>query len=49
MSSFWALGDVSEGLAKLDADIGNGNWEQRYGHLLGFDELDCGYRMVRAG
>lgn len=49
MSSFWALGDVSEGLAKLESDLGNGKWEHRYGHLLERNELDCGYRLVKAG
>ena len=46
MSSFWALGDVSEGLEKLAADLNSGAWEQRYGHLRGQTELDCGYRLV---
>lgn len=48
MSSFWALGDVSEGLGKLASDLKSGDWERRYGHLLGLDELDCGYRLVEA-
>ena len=46
MSSFWALGDVSEGLAKLEADLKSGAWEQRYSSLLDLEELDCGYRLV---
>jgi SAM-dependent methyltransferase len=46
MSSFWALGDVSEELGKLEADLECGAWEQRYSHLLELDELDCGYRLV---
>jgi hypothetical protein len=46
MSSFWALGDVSEGLAKLEADLKSGAWEQRYSSLLDLGELDCGYRLV---
>ena len=46
MSSFWALGDVSEGLGKLRADLKSGAWEQRYSHLLNLGELDCGYRLV---
>jgi SAM-dependent methyltransferase len=46
MSSFWALGDVSEGLGKLEADLKGGAWEQRYSHLLDLEELDCGYRLV---
>lgn len=47
MSSFHALGDVSAGLAKLQADLDNGAWERKYGHLLSLDELDCGYRLVQ--
>jgi SAM-dependent methyltransferase len=46
MSSFWALGDVSEGLEKLEADLKSGAWEQRYSDLLNLKELDCGYRLV---
>ncbi len=46
MSSFWALGDVSEGLGKLEADLKSGIWEQRYSSLLNLEELDCGYRLV---
>jgi SAM-dependent methyltransferase len=46
MSSFWALGDVSEGLGKLEADLKSGAWEQRYSSLLNLEELDCGYRLV---
>ena len=46
MSSFWALGDVSEGLGKLETDLKSGVWEQRYSHLLGLEKLDCGYRLV---
>jgi SAM-dependent methyltransferase len=46
MSSFWALGDVSEELTKLEADLNSGAWEQRYSSLLDLKELDCGYRLV---
>ena len=46
MSSFWALGDVSEGLEKLEADLKSGASEQRYADLLDLEELDCGYRLV---
>ncbi|MXP46167.1 methyltransferase domain-containing protein [Altererythrobacter luteolus] len=48
MSSFWALGDVSEQLAALRADLESGVWEGRYGSLLAKDEIDCGYRLVVA-
>ena len=46
MSSFWLVGDVSEGLARLAADLKGGAWEKRYADLLDRDELDCGYRLV---
>lgn len=49
MSSFWALGDVSPGLARLEADLESGEWDRRYAHLRDLDELDCGYRLVTAG
>ena len=48
MSSFHLLGDVSHELAALEADLASGAWEQRHGHLLGLDALDCGYRLVVA-
>ncbi len=47
MSSFWKIGDVSAGLLQLQRDRSDGSWERRYGHLLGLDALDCGYRLVR--
>ncbi|MGB0696316.1 MAG: class I SAM-dependent methyltransferase [Rhodospirillaceae bacterium] len=46
MSSFWAIGDVTEALARLDADLKSGAWEARYGALLDQDSLECGYRLV---
>lgn len=46
MSSFWAIGDISDGLERLDADLNNGAWEARYSGLLDLEELDCGYRLV---
>ena len=46
MSSFWKIGDVTEGLKKLESDLKSGAWEERYESLLGFEELDCGYRLV---
>ena len=47
MSPFWALGDVSDGLEKLEVDLQSGAWEQRYAELLTLDSLDCGYRLVQ--
>ena len=46
MSSFWALGDVSEGLERLEWDLNSGAWEKTYADLLNLEELDCGYRLV---
>ncbi|MCB1491434.1 MAG: class I SAM-dependent methyltransferase, partial [Rhodobiaceae bacterium] len=46
MSSFWAIGDVSEGLEKLGHDLESGAWERRYADLVGLETLDCGYRLV---
>ncbi|MCP5368889.1 MAG: class I SAM-dependent methyltransferase [Hyphomicrobiales bacterium] len=49
MSSFWALGDVSPGLARLAADLDSGAWDRRHADLLALDALDCGYRLVESG
>jgi SAM-dependent methyltransferase len=46
MSSFWALGAVDQGLARLAADLSSGEWERRYGALLQRDAIDAGYRLV---
>lgn len=46
MSSFWAVGDVSEALKRLESDLDSGAWAQRYSELLDLDECDCGYRIV---
>jgi SAM-dependent methyltransferase len=46
MSSFWALGDVSEALRRLERDLDSGNWASRHSGLLDLDECDCGYRLV---
>ena len=46
MSSFWALGDVSNALSRLKGDLDSGAWARRYSDLLGLDECDCGYRLV---
>ncbi len=46
MSSFWKIGDVSEGLARLARDLDSGGWGERYGELLDRDACDLGYRLV---
>jgi SAM-dependent methyltransferase len=49
MSSFWKIGDVSDGLARLRGDLESGEWERRHGDLLALDALDCGYRLIESG
>ena len=49
ISSFWAMDDASDGLARLKADLESGAWERRYADLLGLEELECGYRLVATG
>jgi SAM-dependent methyltransferase len=34
--------------ARLAAELANGDWERKYGDLLGRESLDCGYRVVVA-
>lgn len=46
MSSFWAIGDVSDALARLEADLESGAWAERYSDLLALDACDFGYRLV---
>ena len=46
ISAFWALGDISQALGRLEADVVSGAWARRYSHLLDLDECDCGYRLV---
>lgn len=33
-------------LERLDKDLKSGEWEARYGELLGADDWDLGYRLV---
>jgi SAM-dependent methyltransferase len=47
ISSFARL-RTEQGLARLRADLDSGAWHDRYGHLLGADALDVGYRIVVA-
>jgi len=46
ISSFWKIGDVSAALARLEADLASGVWNERYGQLLARETRDCGYRLV---
>ena len=46
ISSFWALGDVTGELTRLERDLESGAWERSYGALLHCEARDCGYRLV---
>lgn len=48
MSAFADLPGLEEGLSWLEDDLESGLWQQRYGHLVGHDQLDIGYRLVVA-
>lgn len=48
ISTFAKLPNVDAGLARLRADLADGTWESRYGHLLHQTTLDLGYRLVIA-
>lgn len=47
MSPFWKLGDITDQLARLERDLENGAWLERYGGLLTLDSYDAGYRLVK--
>lgn len=47
-SSFWAIGNVDAGLARLRADLDSGAWARRYAEIVASDEYDAGYRLVVA-
>lgn len=46
ISTFSRITGVQDGLNKLQDDITNGTWREKYGHLLGKEKLDLGYRLV---
>jgi SAM-dependent methyltransferase len=48
MSSFWALGDVSDALRRLERDLESGAWAERHADLMDLEACDCGYRLVVA-
>ncbi len=47
-SGFWLIDGIEEGVARLEADLASGAWEDRYGHLLTQDSAEMGYRLVIA-
>lgn len=46
ISSFWKI-DAEPGVARLKADLSNGEWEKRYGGLLTQESCDAGYCVIR--
>lgn len=48
ISAFSKLPDVEPGLARLRADLANGEWKRRYASLVDQAELDIGYRLIVA-
>jgi SAM-dependent methyltransferase len=48
ISAFAKLRDPAPGLERLRADLADGTWARRHGHLLALPELDLGYRLVVA-
>jgi len=48
ISTFTKIPNIDAGLTRLRADLADGTWERRYGHLLHQTALDLGYRLVIA-
>jgi len=48
ISTFTKVDDVEPGLARLRADLADGTWEHRHGHLRTREAVDLGYRLVLA-
>lgn len=46
ISTFARIGDVADGLRKLEYDLDSGAWNEKYGDLLGKQSMDLGYRIV---
>lgn len=51
LKPMWVWQSISEearrsGRERLEADLENGSWEQRYGHLRALPSLDVGLRLV---
>ncbi|OAI40759.1 MerR family transcriptional regulator [bacterium SCGC AG-212-C10] len=38
--------EVSDGMARLEADLASGYWAERNAEILALDEIDLGYRLV---
>lgn len=48
ISSFWKIGDITKGLARLQHDLDSGAWHRAHADILAHDRRDCGYRLVVA-
>lgn len=50
MSTFAEIGERERtmGIQELADDLASGAWRERFGHLLGLDELDLGYLLIVA-
>lgn len=48
ISGFTKVADVEPGLARLRADLADGTWERRHGHVRRRDAVDLGYRLIVA-
>jgi SAM-dependent methyltransferase len=46
ISTFSKLDDISAGLNQLRRDLSTGEWQRRYGSVLGMAEIDLGYRII---
>ena len=49
ISTFSMIPDQAPGLKRLENDLANGRWKEKYGELLELDSFDHGYRLVRSG
>ena len=45
-SSFWKIGDVSDGLRRLATNLESGDWHRRYSDILEQVTYDAGYRLI---
>jgi hypothetical protein len=48
MSGLSGISNLSEGLARLEADLASGAWHRRFGDKCSGTHLDIGYRLVVA-
>ena len=39
---------IETGVKKLTEDLSNGEWDKKYGEILNLQEVDIGYRFLRA-